>query len=163
MDTILKAFEKIQELIKILIGFVLILIICIILLQTFTRYVIFYSLPWSEELSRYLFTFLIMIGFNIGISENMTVRIDLIDGFLKGKVKTVIEFFRQIIALVVSCFFVYSTFDMIKIGAFQKSPAMRIPMQFIYIMMAIGFALAVISIITVLIKMCKKTMEMKPE
>ena len=52
-----RAFSKVQNLLLGLIGIALTIMMSVIMLQTLTRYVIFYSLPWSEELSRYLFVF----------------------------------------------------------------------------------------------------------
>lgn len=75
-------FEKVQRIVNGIIGLMLIAIMVIIFVQTFTRYVIFYSIPWSEEASRYLFVGMILLGINMGISQNLMVRIDLIDNFL---------------------------------------------------------------------------------
>lgn len=78
-------FEKVQRIVNGIIGLMLIAIMVIIFVQTFTRYVIFYSIPWSEEASRYLFVGMILLGINMGISQNLMVRIDLIDNFLSAK------------------------------------------------------------------------------
>lgn len=78
-------FEKVQRIVNGIIGLMLIAIMVIIFVQTFTRYVIFYSIPWSEEASRYLFVGMILLGINMGISQNLMVRIDLIDNFLIEK------------------------------------------------------------------------------
>lgn len=139
---ILKTFRLLQRLIVAIIAVILVLIMCIILLQTFTRYVIFHSLPWSEELSRYLFVLLIVMGMNVGISQNLMVRIDLIDGLFKEKGKKILQLFRDIVVFVVCCIFLYSTRPMIVIGQFQTSPALRIPMHYMYTMLFVGFLLS---------------------
>jgi TRAP-type C4-dicarboxylate transport system permease small subunit len=135
-------FTVFQDIINGIIAVILMAIMCIILVQTFTRYVIFYSLPWSEEASRYLFVMVIMLGINLGISRNMMVRIDIIDNFLPRKVKKIFETARNCLALFVLAIFFYSTFGMIRIGRFQKSPAMQLSMSSIYIVLCIGFGLA---------------------
>jgi TRAP-type C4-dicarboxylate transport system permease small subunit len=143
-----KAFlwAAVQDFLNGIIALILAAIMCVIFLQTFTRYVIFYSLPWSEELSRYLFTAMILLGINIGISKNMMVRIDLIDHILPAKGIKILGVIRNCIALAVSCIFFYSTFDMIRVGKYQKSPALQISMSYLYILLCVGFALAVISV-----------------
>lgn len=143
----IELFKKIQNAINQLIGTVLVVMMAIILLQTFTRYVIFYSLPWSEELSRYLFLLVIMFGINIGISQGLMVRIDMIDNFLSRHMLKKLSFARDLTCLISTCFFLYSTLDMIAIGRYQVSPAMRIPMSYLYIMMFIGFLLMIISML----------------
>lgn len=109
-------FEKVQRIVNGIIGLMLIAIMVIIFVQTFTRYVIFYSIPWSEEASRYLFVGMILLGINMGISQNLMVRIDLIDNFLSAKMKRRLEIGRQILALLISFVFFCSTFGMIRIG-----------------------------------------------
>jgi len=156
VDDVLKAFKKMQNVINVIIGVILFGIMCIVLLQIFTRYVIFYSLPWSEELSRYLFVVMIMLGINIGISKNMMVRIDLIDNFLSENAKRMLEIGRDIIALVIASILFYSSIDLIKIGSVQISPAMQIPMSTIYLFLFVGFLFAVLSVIVKIIETIRK-------
>lgn len=152
MEKAKQMFGKLQKIVNGIIAVMLIAIMVIILVQTFTRYVIFYSIPWSEEASRYLFVGMILLGINIGISQNMMVRIDIIDNFLSPRMKKSFEIGRQIIALVISAVFFYSTFGMLRIGGYQMSPAMRIPMNIMYGTLCVGFGLAVIA---VLFKLCE--------
>lgn len=140
-------FEKLQKLVNGITGLMLIAIMVIIFVQTFTRYVIFYSIPWSEEASRYLFVGMILLGINLGISQDLMVRIDLIDNFLSSKVKYFLEIGRQTVALVIAVVFFISTFDMIRIGKYQLSPALRLPMNVMYGTLCVGFLLAVAAVI----------------
>lgn len=147
MSTLFSLHQKLQRFINWVIGLALMVLLTIILLQTFTRYVIFYSLPWSEELSRYLFVLMILLGINIGITRENFVRIDVIDNFLPARMKPIMGVFRDLVALVVAIIFTYSTLPMIRIGKFQKSPALQLPMNWMYMILFIGFALAVVSIV----------------
>lgn len=156
MNSCLKLFKKAQDIINGVIGVILIAIMCVVLIQTFTRYVIFYSIPWSEELSRYLFVILIMLGINIGISKNMMVRIDLIDNMLTEKGKLILEICREIISLVIASIFLYSSTEMVRIGAFQKSPALQMQMNIIYSFLFIGFVLAVVAVLIRIFEIVKK-------
>ncbi|ARE86453.1 2,3-diketo-L-gulonate TRAP transporter small permease protein YiaM [Clostridium formicaceticum] len=127
----------------------------VILLQTVTRYVFFYSLPWSEELSRYLFVWMIMLGINIGIRDDMQVRIDIIDKVFKGRGKIVLAVFQQLVSLIVSAVFFYSSFNFIAIGARQLSPAMQIPMRYIYLCLPVGLGIAMLEILRKLVSAAK--------
>jgi TRAP-type C4-dicarboxylate transport system permease small subunit len=152
MSVIAKAVKKIQMAVGALIGIILALMMCVILLQTFTRYVIFYSLPWSEELSRYLFVALVCLGINVGVANDLMIRIDNIDYSLSPRMKHVFEIGRLVVELFVSIMFFFSSFDMIRIGKFQKSAAMQIPMHFMYGVLAVGFGLAFIAVLFKLIE-----------
>ncbi|MFR6273339.1 MAG: TRAP transporter small permease [Blautia sp.] len=87
MEKAKQVFSRLQSAVNALTAVILVAIMVIILVQTFTRYVIFYSIPWSEEASRYLFVAMILLGINMGISQNLMVRIDIIDNFLPSGVK----------------------------------------------------------------------------
>ena len=144
MNMIFRLTKKIQELMNVVIGLALIAIILIVLLQTFTRCVVFYSLPWSEELSRYLFTLLILFGVNVGIGQDNFVRMDLLDGILTEKLKHILLIIRYIIAAIISGVYFYVSFGIVEIGRMRTSPAMGIRMNYIYMMLVIGFGLAFI-------------------
>ena len=92
----------------------------------------------------------------MGISQNLMVRIDLIDNFLSAKMKRRLEIGRQILALLISFVFFCSTFGMIRIGGYQMSPALRLPMNIMYRILCVGFLLAVISVVFKLIDVIKE-------
>lgn len=94
-------FERIQEWVMCLNAVILILIMSIVFIQTVTRYVVFYSIPWSEEASRYLYVALTLLGVNVAITKNQFVSIDLIDNALSEKNKQRLEFIRQILAFII--------------------------------------------------------------
>lgn len=147
-----KAVGRIQDVFLALIGIALALIMVIVFVQTFTRFVIFYSLPWSEELSRYLFVFIIMIGLNVAIRDDMLIRIDLIDYFIKGKAAVVLNLLRTIVGLGVSAIVGVNASSLFKIGMIQKSPAMQIPMIIMYSVIFAGYLLAAVAMIIKLIE-----------
>ncbi len=147
-----KAVGRIQDVFLALIGIALALIMVIVFVQTFTRFVIFHSLPWSEELSRYLFIFIIMIGLNVAIRDDMLIRIDLIDYFIKGKAAVVLNLLRTIAGLVVSFIIGTNASSLFKIGMIQKSPAMQIPMIIMYSVIFVGYLLAAAAMIFKLIE-----------
>ncbi|MCC8189294.1 MAG: TRAP transporter small permease, partial [Planctomycetes bacterium] len=128
MRTVFALHRRLQSAINWLIGVALLGLLTVILLQTFTRYVIFYSLPWSEELSRYLFVLMVLLGINIGITRENFVRIDAIDGLIP-RAAPFLAVFRDLVALAVSVVMAYSALPLIRIGKFQKSPAMQIGMN----------------------------------
>jgi TRAP-type C4-dicarboxylate transport system permease small subunit len=114
----------------------------VVLLQTFTRVVIFYSLPWSEELSRYLFASLILLGINIAIGKDELVRVDLIDSLLTERQNAILIIIRYTLGAIISGVLFFSSFDIVKVGSMRTSPAMGIPMDKVYWLLIIGFLFA---------------------
>ena len=145
MQGVKKVFSKVQKVNTFVIGLALLAIILVVFLQTFCRFVIFRSLPWSEELSRYLFVAVIVLGVNLAITKHMFVRIEIIDNYLKGTAAAVMNLARRFVMIFVNIVFVYSSYELIIIGGYQTSPAMRLSMSFLYGIIFIGFILNVIA------------------
>lgn len=118
-------------------------------LQVFMRYIAHASLSWSEEVSRYLFIYLVNIGISYGVKTNRHVTISF---FIRLFPETVRHYI-----LVVSdvLFFLFSslvTVHGVKVAWLignlgQKSPALGIPMWIVYSAVPVGFALLSIRLI----------------
>ncbi len=147
MDKFVAGFKKVQKVNSFIIAAALLAMVAVVFLQTFCRFVIFKSLTWSEELSRYLFVAIIALGINLATTKHLFVKIEIIDGYLKGKGLFWMSLVRKAIAMYVSLVFVYSGYELIKIGGYQISPAMSIPMSLLYAIIFIGFVLNAIAII----------------
>lgn len=147
MEKFAAGFKKVQKVNSIVIGAALLLMIGVVFLQTFCRFVIFKSLTWSEELSRYLFVAVIALGINLASTNHLFVKIEIIDGYLKGKALFIMNIIRKAVAIYVSFIFVYSGYELIKIGGYQISPAMGIPMTILYGIIFVGFVLNAIALV----------------
>ena len=78
--------DKIEEIINKIVELVLTPMFMILagvsLLQVIFRYFLRISLPWSEELARYLFIYTTYLGSVIGVSRNIHIDITAVDLFL---------------------------------------------------------------------------------
>ncbi len=145
MEKLRAIFVKIQNISCNLIALCMVLMMSVIFIQTMTRYVVFYSIPWSEELSRYLYVTLTLMGVNIAISRRQLVRIDIIDNYLKGVALKRLNIIRAVLTLVICIIFFYSSFGMIDVSQYQTSPAMGISMQIMYSILGLGFLMSSIA------------------
>jgi len=146
MENFAKGFKKVQDLFSKLIGAALFIMIIVVFLQIVCG-MMNMSLSWSEELSRYLFVVVIALGINLASTRHLFVRIEIIDGYLKGNSMFVMDVVRKLIAMYVSFVFVYSGFELIKIGGYQVSPAMSIPMSILYGIIFLGFLLNAVALV----------------
>ena len=90
---------------------------------------------------------MICLGVNIGVSKDLMIRIDAIDTKLNEAQKKLFSVGYLVLELITSVFLFISTFDMIRIGKFQKSAAMRIPMHYMYMVFTVGYFLAILAIL----------------
>lgn len=120
-------------------------IVVIMGIQVVMRYVFKSSLSWSEEVSRYLFVWMVFTGISYGVKTGSHMRIDMLEHFFP-KLKKGLGFLAD------ACFLAFAVF-MIKPGikvinaiklSGQTSPAAGIPMHYVYTGLLIGFSLVVI-------------------
>lgn len=115
------------------------------------------SLSWSEELGRYTFIWLVYIGISYGAKKQRHIKVDVMLLLLKDKGKIVLNIVSNIIFLIFCIIVVRygSDIAMKLLGFGQKSPALQIPMGFVYLATPIGMGLTAIRIIQNLIQQFK--------
>ena len=126
---------KFKALRKLLDFFVVVLfggITVITMLQVFFRYVLNAPLMWSEEFARYLFIWGVLLAAGIGIGKGshigVEVLIDRLPDFLRGKVR----FLSSVLIIIFSAFLIYYGIDLVSKVMRTQSPALKIPMGFVY-------------------------------
>lgn len=128
---------------------ILIVMIGAMFLQVAVRFVLKdMNVPWTDELSRYLWVSITYIGMGIAISENAHVEISLVTSIIAGA-KTedqrrmwarIIDIIRFAIMLVIACFLVKHSWTYMlqvkKIG--MVSAAMQIPTWWLDAVLVVG-------------------------
>ena len=152
-----------ENLEKFLLGILLSIMVIVMGIQVVARYVFNSSLSWSEELTRYLFVWSAFLSLPYTIKTNIALKIDQLVQVLPSKVKKIFWIIGYIIMVV---FFIYMFRVSIKvvqssIVSGQKSPALGLPMYLIQLSALVGFGLAIIRTIQVLLKTIKTPIEVK--
>lgn len=129
------------------------IMVVVIFLQVFMRYVMQNSLPWSEELARYCAIWLVYIGISYGVKKQRHISVDIAFLLLKDRGKLILQIIANILFLSFAIFVALYGYDtsarLLEFG--QKSPANQIPMGLVYLAAPVGMALAGIRIVQNLI------------
>jgi len=117
--------------------------------QIASRYLLNYSLSWTEELTRYLFVWSGFISISYGIQHGIAIRIEQFTMNLQPRLKAVIILITYVLEL---AFFVYMipyawNYFMKAYTGGQVSVACELPMWLIQISPFIGFSLAVVRLL----------------
>ncbi len=133
--------DKLEELL--LIG-LLVAMALIMGIQIFCRYVLNYSLSWSEELTRYLFIWSCFISISYCIKRWISIKVDQVIKMLPKKGYVIAQLLLNILLFIL---FVYLTvhgyqFLLLAIKSKQRSPALGLPMVYVQCSPFVGFALA---------------------
>lgn len=141
-----KFFSNFEEYILV---FLLFSISVLLLLQIVARYIFHSSFPWSEELVRYSFIWSTFIGIPYCIKEGASLKITQITDKLPKKLQGYLFFINKIILLIF--FFILSIYSFIvTYNTFlskQTSPALELPMWYIYLSVLFASILAIIRLI----------------
>ena len=129
--------------------FILILMVILVFVQIIMRYVFQNSLYWSEELSRYLFLWLIWIGTSFALREHRHISLKIFANIFSKKILIYIEFFSLLFWFVFCFLMAYKGIELALILFYrgQTSPALGIPMAYVYLSMPIGFTLMFVRLI----------------
>ncbi|QGP93695.1 2,3-diketo-L-gulonate TRAP transporter small permease protein YiaM [Neomoorella glycerini] len=107
-------------------------------LQVIFRYVLNNSLTWSEELTRYLFIWVVFMAAPVALVRKMHMGVDIIFNRLPGKIKIFTEAIIELCVAIFAITLVNYGFKLTSIAMNQPSPAMRIPMGYVYLAIPLG-------------------------
>ena len=143
----MKLLKFIDEKLEMTICIVLMSTMSVLLaVQVFMRYVMKYSLSWSEELARYIFIWLIYLGISYGAKIMKHIKIEAFLGIFPISLRPYVVIVGDLIFLAFSLYICYSAWGLVKkqmmLG--QTSPAMGMPMWILYAAPMVGFGLTAI-------------------
>ena len=112
----------------------------ILFVQVVFRFVLHAALPWSEEASRYLLVWTAFIGGAYGVRRGAHIGIEAFALLLPKKAQKVLNLFVLVVSTVVCCVILKYGIDIVstQLSKGQLSPAMRIPMGYMYAAIPVG-------------------------
>lgn len=127
----------------------MIVMVILIFLQVFTRYVLGDAMSWTEEASRYLFIWLIFLSVGIAFVEKRHIAIDLIMERLPKTLQRVLQQFVYILLMALSVFLLIQGYLLVEqMQTFnQKSATLQIPMWIVYTSLPVGFLFAILRLV----------------
>jgi TRAP-type C4-dicarboxylate transport system permease small subunit len=161
MKVIVWLDERFEETVLVLL---MIGISCTMFLQIIMRYLFNMPLTWPEEISRYMWIWTVFFSMSYAIKVGNVLKVDILTEFLPRDVRRALEIFLQSVSLVV--FGIFSYYSIIVLNSLiiskRVSPALRIPMSLVYVVVCIGFFLSFIRTIQLIVKLVKRKNEEEP-
>lgn len=102
--------------------------IVVVLMQIAARYLPSLTLSWTEELTRFLFVFIICLGAPLSLKYNSFADVDLLYEKFPRPVKKVCYFIIFVLISIFNIVVIYSGYKFLLIGARAFSPALHWPM-----------------------------------
>lgn len=101
-------------------------------MQVFTRYVLNSSWPWTEEMARYAFIWMNMVGAAAGLRKGSLVAVDIVPNALKGVSKKTLLVILCALEFIGGLVLFAAGLQLISRVGSSPSIVMRFPMGFVH-------------------------------
>lgn len=119
----------------------LLAIALVVMIQVVSRFMLPSSPIWTEELSRYLFIYLIVFSSGLVIRHNRHVRLELFHWALSPVWQKVYQVFCHVLIGGFAYYILPYAMKYALIGRWQTSPTLEIPMSWVFMSVYLFFCL----------------------
>ena len=122
---------------------------CIVFANVSLRYLTNYSIPWAEEVARYMMVWMTFIGAGLTLRYGGHVAITNLMETMSPAAQRIL---RAVIAVSLLAFFavmIWVGYNYAMRMRFQLTPATRIPFSYVYAAIPVGFALLAVHLLLV--------------
>lgn len=112
--------------------------------QVIARYMLGVSTPWSEELLRLLFVWLVLLG----ATRTAHMRIDLLEQAVSPRARQALVVLQTLVAASLLGFMIWHALTLIELTAYDRYTALPVSVQWLYRAMLIGGALWLVFTVT---------------
>jgi TRAP-type C4-dicarboxylate transport system permease small subunit len=114
----------------------------VVFYQFFTRYVLNDSASWTEEIARYLLIATVFIGATIGVIKNNHIQVDFFYRFMPHRMARVLATVADVLRIgFFGAAVVLTVLMMQKLGSNSRMTLIDLPMNYVYAVCLLGFAL----------------------
>lgn len=118
-----------------------VVMICVTLAQVVFRYVIAAPLPWSEELARYCFVWIVFLGGAVGLARGIHLGVDLLVNALPPSLRRAMDVLTSLLIGAFAGVVIYASLPVLNMNMFQRSPALGVQMTYIYLAIPISMGM----------------------
>ena len=157
MRTFIRLVDSLNKGLAFFCGLALVAMTSLIFLQVLVRFVfaklqIQFSVPWTEELSRYLMIWAVFIGAAVVARRADALAVEALVLAVPPTAGRVIKFSAHALALFFyGCIFMLGL-DWLEFGRSEDAPVLGIQMAWIYASMSVGAALTIVNAIGLLVE-----------
>ncbi|GAA4726047.1 TRAP transporter small permease [Brevibacillus fulvus] len=124
------------------------------------RYAFNSGITWSEEMSRFLFVWLVFLGAIAALKDKMHLGMDLVTNLLPPRLKKVVYVIQNLLVLYVLWLIMTGSLKMSILNMESLAPATKLPMGFVYgigVVTSVAMGLIVIANVIAVLRNKKTT------
>ena len=138
-----KASDVIDGVVMKVVTVLVIAMIVTITLQIVSR-TGFQAFTWTEELSRYFLVWSTFLGATLAYKRGMHISVTFVAEALSGTARLFLVISSYVLSLVFFGVAIWNGLTLIDMQIFQVSPALQLPMKWIYVGIPLGFSVMAI-------------------
>lgn len=104
----------------------------IVVAQVLWRYVLHSPLGWTEQISRFAFIWIVMLGIPTIFNRNITMAFDILLGSLHGKIRTFLEVAIRVLGLAFCVFWFVAALELCISTGSRMTSGVRMPQNLLY-------------------------------
>lgn len=132
--TVIKSIDRgITGLIRLILGLTSGVIFGVTFLAVIFRYLLKSPLPWSQDVIRLAFTYMIYFGAAYCVKDNSHLNVDVLLSALQPRTRKICEIIINIVLLGFFCFLVTFGFTFAQLGSIQTTSYLMLPMTYYYL------------------------------
>ncbi|WZL72144.1 TRAP transporter small permease [Clostridiaceae bacterium 35-E11] len=147
MDWIQTLSDQLNKIVERIVALLLTIMSVVVFSQVVFRYIFRASLPWSEELARYILVWLTFLGASIGVKRNAHIGVEVVVKFLPPLLRKTTNMIAQTLSLAFFMVLIVYGMKVVAITMMQLSPAMKINMGYVYLAIIVGAAFMTLHLI----------------
>lgn len=118
-----------------------------VLLQVLMRYLFSYPNPWSEEISRFCFIWVSMLGASLAVEHRGHFGFNQVTKGLDPHLRSVVERFAAGVVLVFSLVLVATGIALMVLTSGERSSALNLPIALVYAAVPVSGALMIVHLL----------------
>lgn len=147
MRRMIQAKRSLDRLIDMAIRLLLALLASTVFVAVIARYLFNFPLAWSEEVSRYSFVWLSFLGAEVCLRGRAHIGVDLLVKALPSTIQHLVEMGGRLLMGVMLVVLLIAGIKITPVTFDQQSPALGIPMSYVYLAVPVGTALMLLELL----------------
>jgi len=137
-----------------MVRWALVVIFSVMIAATFAqvvfRYLLLSPLPWSEELARYCFVWIVFLGATLGLERGVHIGVDILTILLPPRVQRWLTMLNEFLILAFVLVIIVASVAVVDANRLQFSPALGLQMAKIYLAIPLGMAVMALVLVRML-------------
>lgn len=115
-----------------------------LMLGVFSRYVLFSTFTWYDELARVCFVWMVFLGAAVGVKRGAHFHLNLLIDALPRSARRPVALLAPATVIVFSVALIVQGWDFLELGRFQSLPVMGLSKAWVYAAMPVGGGLMIL-------------------